>query len=95
MFDPASRYYALGNLVHTDARGHTIVYRQRRFPPQAATQPLLVEVTVGPKDRLDLIAWRTLGNPQLFWRVCDANGVLNPEDAVRPGATLRVARPLP
>jgi hypothetical protein len=95
MFEPTSRYYSLGNRVYSDPGGQPIVYRERRFPPQASGQPLLVEVKVGPVDRLDLIAWRTLGNPELFWRVCDANDALNPIDAVQPGATLRVARPFP
>jgi hypothetical protein len=95
MFDPTSRYYGLGNLVYTPAGGQPTVYRERRFPPQATTLPLLVEVVVGPRDRFDLIAWRTLGNSELFWRICDANDVLNPVDALEPGATLRVARPLP
>lgn len=95
MFDPTSRYYSLGNRAYSGADGRPIVYKERRFPPQAASQPLLVEATVGPKDRLDLIAFRTLGKSEIYWRICDANDVLNPVDAVQPGATLRVARPLP
>jgi hypothetical protein len=93
MFDPTSRYNALANRAYTTREGHQIVYKERRFLPKGSTQPLLVEITVGPSDRLDLIAWRSLGQPELFWRVCDANDVMNPADATAPGRTLRVAMP--
>jgi hypothetical protein len=95
MFNPTSRYYHLGKRVYADPGGQPIVYCERRFPPQGSSLPLLVEVTVKAKDRMDLIAWRTLGNSEIYWRVCDANDVLNPVDAVETGATLRVPRPLP
>ena len=38
-------------------------------------------------DRLDLITARTLGDPEQFWRVCDANDALDPAeltDRARP-----------
>ena len=95
MFDPASRYNALADRIHTTRDGREVVYKERRFLPQGAGQPLLVEVTAGPSDRLDLVAWRTLGQPELFWRVCDANDVMNPADATAPGRMLRVALPQP
>ena len=42
--------------------------------------PLLVEVTMTQGDRLDLIAHRTLGDSQQFWRICDANNAMKPAD---------------
>jgi hypothetical protein len=56
--------------------------------------PLLVEVTVTQGDRLDLITARTLGDPEQFWRICDANNAMNPFAlTAEPGRVLRVAMP--
>jgi hypothetical protein len=53
--------------------------------------PVLAEVAVGVDDRLDLIAARSLGDPQAFWQVCDANKCLNPFDlTAEVGRVLRI-----
>lgn len=94
MFEPTSRYYNLGNRSFTAKDGREILYKERRFLPQGKTLPLLVEVTIEQSDRLDLIAYRTLGNPELFWRVCDANDAMDPfQLTAEPGRKLRVAIP--
>ena len=38
---------------------------------------------VADGDRLDLLAHRYLGDPELFWRICDANRALRPEELTR------------
>lgn len=96
MFDPTSRYFNLQNRTWASADGRVVAYRERRFLPQGRTLPLLVEVTVQPSDRLDLIAARTLGQPELFWRVCDANDAMDPFSlTAEAGRKLRVAIPQP
>jgi hypothetical protein len=56
--------------------------------------PLLIEVLVTEGDRLDLITARTLGDPEHFWRVCDANNAMNPFDLTAEiGRRLRVPIP--
>lgn len=90
MFDYSSRYYALPNANYTDSNGNIIVYKQRRFLPEANDQTLLAQVTVSAGDRLDLIANRTLNNPLLFWQVADSNNAMNPFDLVKPGNVLQV-----
>jgi hypothetical protein len=52
-----------------------------------------VEVTVAQSDRLDLITYRTLGDPEAFWRVADANNAMNPTELEQPGVTLRIPIP--
>ena len=42
-------------------------------------------------DRLDLVAARALGSADAWWRLCDANPTLHPEDLEHPGAELLVA----
>ena len=94
MFAPTSRYTALPQATLTTADGRPIVYVRRRFLPQGETLPLLVEVVVTEGDRLDTITARTLGDPEQYWRVCDANNAMNPVDLVAPpGQTLRVPVP--
>ena len=94
MFTSTSRYHTLKTATHTTPDGREITYVRRRFPPQGEKQTLLVEVEVTASDRLDLIANRTLGDPEQFWRIADANNAMNPADlTAEPGETVRVALP--
>ena len=94
MFDPKSRYYKLPTATYVVADGEHILYKRRRFLPHGASMPLLAEVTVRDSDRLDLISYRTLGDPLQFWRVADANDAMNPSDLTdEPGRVLRIPVP--
>ena len=93
MFNSRSRYYSLETTSHTRADGREIVYVKRRFLPQGSSLRLLTEVNPIDGDRLDLIAARTIGDAEQFWRICDANDAMNPFDMIEPGETLRVAIP--
>ena len=96
MFDPTSRYANLPTATFTTPDGRVVAYVRRRFAPPGDALPLLVEVTVIQGDRLDNITARTLGDPEQFWRVCDANNALNPPDLTdEPGRVLRVPIPQP
>jgi hypothetical protein len=94
MFDSTSRYAALETATFDAVDGRVITYVRRRFLPPAGSHRLLVEVTVSDADRLDLIAHRSFGNSEQYWRVCDANDAMNPFDlTAEVGRVLRV--PLP
>lgn len=93
MFEPTSRYYNLETTTLTAADGRVIAYKRRRFPPPGGQLRLLAEVTAADGDRLDSIAARTIGDPQQFWRICDAEDAMNPFDLEEPGRTLRVPVP--
>jgi len=94
MFSQISRYYNLENATLTTRDGRVIAYKRRRFCPPGDPMPLLVEVTATQGDRLDLITARTLGDPEQFWRICDANNAMNPQDlTAEPGSAIRVALP--
>jgi hypothetical protein len=80
MFDFTSRYYSIATKTLIDADGRTVAYVGRRFLPPLGTMQILAEVTVTQGDRLDSITARTLGVPEQFWRVGDANSVMNPID---------------
>jgi hypothetical protein len=91
MFEPESRYAQIENAALTKENGQIIVYKKRRFLPDIEKMPLLQEVTVTSGDRLDLIAAKLLGDPEKFWRICDANNAMDPLDLARkPGAVLRI-----
>lgn len=94
MFEPTSRYEALETVRETMPDGRVIAYKRRRFLPRGREMLLLVEVTTSDGERLDQIAARTLGDPEQYWRVCDANDAMNPAElTARPGRTLRVPVP--
>jgi hypothetical protein len=96
MFDQNSRYYKIETATRTDANGRQIAYKRRRFVPRAESLQTLVEVTVVQADRLDLISARTLGDPEQFWRICDASDAMNPLDlTAEPGKSVRVPIPQP
>jgi len=68
-----------------------LVYLKRRFVPRPERFGLLYEATVVEGDRRDNLAAAHLGTPELWWRLADANGAVDPRELTeRPGATLRV-----
>ena len=94
MFDPASRYYPVETAALILSDGRTVAYKRRRFLPRGSDLSLLVETPVTQGERLDTLTARTLGDPLLFWRVCDANDAMDPfEQVAEPGRPVRV--PLP
>ena len=56
----------------TTPDGKTIVYLRRRFVPASEQFALVQEHTVTDADRLDNLSAQYLGDPELFWRLCDA-----------------------
>lgn len=96
MFEPTSRYYHIEETTLSTADGRELAYKRRRFVPPPGALPLLVEVTVQQGERLDQITARVLGDPEQFWRICDANTALNPLDLVaQPGRRIRIPLPQP
>lgn len=94
MLDPTSRYVNLETVTVTLPDGRVAAYKRRRFLPSGQDLRVLAELTVTEGDRLDLLTARTLGDPEQFWRVCDANDVLNPFEVMEePGAVVRIAMP--
>lgn len=98
MFEPASRYanieQATLSVIEPDGGTREIRYIRRRFLPPPDSMTTLVEHTVTQGERLDNITARYLGDPTQFWRVCDANGVMRPEELTDEiGRAIRIAMP--
>jgi hypothetical protein len=93
-FPPNSRYHAIPLARMTVPDGREIVYLRRRFIPPPEEFSTLQEHRVVQGDRLDTLAATYLGDPEAFWRLCDANGALRPEELLDvPGHRLRITLP--
>lgn len=87
MFARGSRYEPVPEGVHVAADGREQPYKLLRLIPDPGPGP---GHRVTDVDRLDLIAHRYLGDPELYWRLCDANRALRPVDLLEPGNRLVV-----
>jgi len=95
-FPPDSRYCGSQTLSYTTPDGQVITYLARRFVPQpgAPNFATVATHTISQGDRLDLLAAKYLGDPLLFWLLCDANGAVRPEElAEKPGTVLNITLP--
>jgi hypothetical protein len=93
-FGPTSRYHLVDTATWDAADGRSIVYLRRRFVPQPERFALATEYVVGAGDRLDNIAASQLGDPEQFWRLCDANVALRPDELTEElGRRLRITLP--
>jgi len=93
LFLPNSRYYgsAIANMVTADG---PVAYIRRRFVPQPSGFQLIQLHAVQQGDRLDNLAAQYLGDPTLFWRLCDANRAMQPWTLTETvGATIRITMP--
>ncbi|MGC9969998.1 MAG: LysM domain-containing protein [Bryobacteraceae bacterium] len=93
-FPPSSRYYAIEVTTLVTKDGRTITYLKRRFLPQPENFQVLQEYIVRDGDRLDNITAQFLNDPEQFWRICDANNAMEPEELTdNPGDTILIALP--
>lgn len=89
-----SRYAGVGLAKLEQADGKTVVYLRRRFVPPPERFALLREHLVTQGERLDNITAEQLGDPEQFWRLCDANRALRPEELTETiGRRLRITLP--
>lgn len=93
-FSLTSRYYGIDITTFESAQQGTIPYVRRRFVPSPERFQLLQEHTVTQSERPDTITSQYLGDPEQFWRVCDANGVMHPNELVETiGRRIRITLP--
>ena len=76
-FPANSRYNKTPLASLTTPDGTEVEYLRRRFVPPPENFALLQEHTVTEGERLDHIAAKYLGDPEQFWRICDANGAIS------------------
>lgn len=79
-FPQDSRYAGFATQTYTAPDGTSISYLQRRYVPKPEKFSAIGQHTVVQSDRLDLLASVYLGDPIVYWRLCDANCALAPDD---------------
>ncbi len=77
-FSPSSRYFGLEIRKIKGQSGREVNYVSRRIIAPPEDFQLLEEHKVVQNDRLDNITHRYFGDPEQFWRICDANAAMNP-----------------
>jgi hypothetical protein len=93
MFPVTSRYHGIETAEFTAVGGKKYPYLRRRFLPNAVS-PVLAEHAVIQAERLDNITARYLGDPEQFWRLCDANSAMHPDELTAEiGRRLRIPMP--
>lgn len=94
MFPVTSRYHGVETARHVAPDGREIVFLRRRFVPAPGDGTLIAEHAVVQGDRLDNVTARYLGDPEQFWRVCDGNRAMQPQELTdEVGRLLRIAFP--
>lgn len=96
-FAPNSRYHGVAIALHLPpgaAPDQGVPYVLRRFIPQQRQIGTLFEHTVRSGDRPDSLAAALWGDPEVYWRIADANAVTDPFELTdTPGAQIRIPVP--
>ncbi len=91
-FKSTSRYFGLDLRTWTSPTGRSIAYVSRRFIPQADQSTPIYQHSLSQGERLDQIAQTYFSDPEQFWRICDANSVMDPGELVAtPGRQIVIA----
>ena len=77
-----SRYYGAVVRHYVQSNGTPVTYLARRIIPQPNIYSSVQNYVIVERDRLDNLAFRFLGDPLLFWMLCDANGAVDPDELV-------------
>lgn len=94
MIASLSRYASIATASLELPDGTRITYLKRRFVPPSDRFSLLTEHRVKEGERLDQITAFYLGDPEQFWRVCDANDAIDPNELTDTvGGTVRITLP--
>ena len=93
-FPPNSRYSNIQTATLETPDGRITIYLRRRWVPPPERFTLLQEYTVMQGDRLDNLAARLIGDPELFWQLRNSNGAMKPDELTEPpGGKLRITLP--
>jgi hypothetical protein len=75
----SGRYDGAEKLTY-QANGATVSYLAPRILPMTPPSGTVTQVRPEEVNRLDLIAYRALGNATLGWQIADANNAMDPFD---------------
>jgi hypothetical protein len=89
----SSRYYGTPVELFTRPDGTQVAYLQRRIIPQPTVYTSVQNYAVVDGDRIDNLSNTFLGDPLLYWTICDANFASDPDeltDEAQVGTTILV-----
>ena len=88
MFSTRSRYAPVADATYRAQDGRGVKYKTLRVTPNTKS---IENHTVAQGDRLDLVAFQHYGDAEQFWRICDGNDALRPDDLTQQnGARIRI-----
>jgi hypothetical protein len=91
MFFRGSRYEPVETATLVRRDGTEIRYKRLRAVIREPAQMLYL---VQAGDRIDQVAWQVFRDPEMWWRIADANADLVPNELTeRPGRRLGVVLP--
>lgn len=94
LFPSNSRYYGLETATLERPGQTRIIYLRRRFVPSASAFQVVEQHTIVSGERPDHVAAQFLGDATLFWRLCDANDFMRPEQLTEtPGSKIDITLP--
>jgi hypothetical protein len=94
MFPTNSRYLNVPTEIYETPGGRKYAYLTRRFVPGPENFAVIQVHTVTGGERLDNLTAQYIGDPELFWRVCDANRAMRPQELTETvGRRLRITLP--
>jgi hypothetical protein len=90
LFPPTSRYYGIPIATLSGPNGVIEIYLTRRFLPPIPSGPFQHH-RVMQGERLDHIAFRSLGDPEQFWRIADVNTEMDASQlTAKAGRAIRI-----
>lgn len=94
----SSRYHDAEIGIHTQPDGTAVRYVKRRLLPPLSESPEDAETThtVSSGERPDHLGQRYFGDPAAWWRIADANPVLDPRElTAEPGEEIEIPNGFP
>ncbi|MGW7618634.1 hypothetical protein ACWGLG_22865 [Streptomyces antimycoticus] len=93
----SSRYHDAEIGIHTQPDGTPVRYIKRRLLPPLSANPEEAEThTVSSGERPDHLGQRYFGDPAAWWRIADANPVLDPRElTAEPGEEIEIPSGFP
>jgi len=79
-FPENSRYHGVDIATLEQPDKDPVAFVKRRFVPPPERYSIVREHVVVEGDRVDNLAAQYLGDPALYWRLCDANAVMRPDE---------------
>lgn len=93
-FPTNSRYHGIEITTLQQEGRERVAYLKRRFVPPAENFATIQEHRVVEGDRVDNLAAHYFSDPELYWRLCDANCVMRPDELTeKAGAAVAITLP--